>query len=118
MAISSMFVDGPAVAAAGGAGAASGGGATCGNAGGTGAAGFGTPGAPAGGVPGLVPAAGSEIIRVYSLGPCPPPAGEADGFTGNACVAPPPWLYAAGVGDDAGGGGAGSITAPVPNMRV
>jgi hypothetical protein len=69
-------------------------------------------GAAGGGATGF---AGTEIIRVYSLGPAGGAVGAALGATRNAWVAPPPGMYA-------GGGAAGADEAPEsdpgPNMRV
>ena len=108
-----MFTDLPA-------GAATGGDATCGIAGAAGAAGIGIPeiGAAGGVAPGTAPTfEGIDIIRVYSLGPCAPLAGAADGFTENACVAPPPYAFG-GADGVTGTCGAASLNPPVPNMRV
>src|ERR1039457_4384803 len=63
---------------------------------------------------------GTDIILVYSLGPC---GGAAGGYTGaarNAWVAPPPGPYdagGAGAWGAAGIGSGGPARVPGPNMR-
>jgi hypothetical protein len=80
--------------------------------GGGGAAG----GAPGGGAPRFE---GTEIILVYSLGPCGVAFGADPGVTRKAWVAPPPGPYEAGGGGTCcGGGGTAPGNAPGPNMRV
>jgi hypothetical protein len=82
--------------------------------------GSGPAGGAAGGAPGVDPPkfAGTEIILVYSLGPCGEGAGAATGGGRNAWVAPPPGPYElAGAGDGPGDGGAPDGVAG-PNMRV
>ena len=63
---------------------------------------------------------GTEIIRVYSLGPGGGAAGVVFGVRRNAWVAPPPGMYAAGWGAGGGAAGAGGAAEsdPGPNMRV
>jgi hypothetical protein len=88
-------------------------------------------GMPIRGIPGMGPAGGAaaggaarfegtEIIRVYSLGPCGVATGADPGVTRNACVAPPPGPYEAGGEGACAAGTAGGApdSAPGPNMRV
>src|ERR1035438_6155335 len=96
---------------------------------------YGICGMPPGGMPGICPAGcvaaggaaggarfeGTDIILVYSLGPCGGAAGGWPGVARNAWVTPPPAPYdagGAGAGGAAGTGPGAPDTDPGPNMRV